>query len=103
MELVAGVEVKLDKVRKLRFDMNAMMAFERATGKNIRKLDYDDLSATDVTTLVWACLLDEDADLTIGVVGKAINPSNLEDVSAQLLKAIRASLPATRGSVSPQT
>ena len=42
-----------------------MKAFEETTGKNLLKLKkVDDLNATEVGILFWACLLHDDRELT---------------------------------------
>lgn len=102
MELVSPVEINLDKTRKLRFDMNAMASFERISGKNIRKLDYDNLDVADIRALVWACLLDDDPAITPEIVGHAITPANFDDVTTKLLEAINASIPPRKANL-PQT
>lgn len=59
-----GVTIQLDKPRTLRYGMNALIKIEELTGKNLTKLDLDDISIKDLRTIVYAGLFHEDKDLT---------------------------------------
>ena len=59
-----GVMIELDKPRTLRYGMNALIKIEELTGKNLTKLDLDNISIKDLRTIVYAGLFHEDKDLT---------------------------------------
>ena len=61
------VKVTLDKERNLKLDMNAMIAFEEATGKSWLKGDVnpDKLKLKEYCTLIWSMLLTDDPALTL--------------------------------------
>jgi len=59
-----GVTIELDKPRTLRYGMNALIKIEELTGKNLAKLDLDNISIKDLRTIVYAGLFHEDKDLT---------------------------------------
>lgn len=59
-----GVTIELDKPRTLRYGMNALIKIEELTGKNLTKLDLDNISIKDLRTIVYAGLFHEDKALT---------------------------------------
>ena len=59
-----GVTIELDKPRTFRYGMNALIKIEELTGKNLTKLDLDNISVKDLRTIVYAGLFHEDKDLT---------------------------------------
>lgn len=59
-----GVTIELDKPRTLRYGMNALIKIEELTGKNLTKLDLDNISVKDLRTIVYAGLFHEDKELT---------------------------------------
>lgn len=91
----SGIKVKLDKERTLRFDMNAQVLFEDATGENTLDGAFWKKTMTAKTTraLIWACLVHEDKTLTLEQVGAFLTPKNSARVSVALNKALVASMP----------
>lgn len=91
----AGVKIKLDKERELRFDMNAQVMFEDATGENTLDTAFWKKKMTAKTTraLIWACLVHEDPALTLTQVGRMLTPKNSELVSTALNRALTESSP----------
>ena len=59
-----GVAIELDKPRTLRYGMNALIKIEELTGKNLTKLDLDNISIKDLRTIAYAGLFHEDKNLT---------------------------------------
>ncbi len=65
----------------MKFDMFAQMMFERETGRVVTQYQS---TATDMVTLVWACLQWEDETLTIKAVAQHIDEDNVEEIGAAL-------------------
>lgn len=92
-----SVKIKLDKVRHLRFDMNAFAEVEILTGLNSKELIEKLQKPATVHLLrecLWAALLDEDPDITVRQVGKFITADNI----AELWEKLRESLTLANGS-----
>ena len=88
------VEIVLDKPRRLKFGFRAMRAFERETGKNILKSGAIEMNATDITVLLWACLIDEDRALTLEAAIDLIDKyGSLTEIAAKLKEAQEAAMP----------
>ena len=90
--IVPVVEVELDRVRHLRCDLNAMVAYERASGRRMETMGGNP-SMEDVLILLWACLIHEDRELTVEAVGGMVHAGNLAEVSDKLAGLARASVP----------
>lgn len=90
-----GIKVKLDRERTLRFDMNAQVAFEDATGENTLDPAFwkKRMTAKITRALIWACLVHEDSALTLQQVGAFLTPKNSAKVSDALDKAMVSSMP----------
>lgn len=93
------VQITLDKERTLKFDLNAMVTFEEATGKSLMKgqLKSEDMGPRDVRVLLWACLLHEDETLTERQVGSWITVDNLMAVVEKLNEAFEVAMPESEG------
>jgi len=94
---IKTVEITLDKVRKLVFNLNTMLKFEEVTGKNFFDFsrNMSKMSALDLRAFLWAALVQDDPLLPIGVVGELINPENMENVQKSLLKAQSDNMPVS--------
>jgi len=96
------ISLTLDKERHLLMDLNAMVAFEDATGKNIMQgLDADSMTARDFRALLWACLLHEDEALKIEDVGKMIHAGNMGELTEKVAQAWEVASPEVKGDKSP--
>ncbi len=84
------VIIDLDKPRSLRFDLNAMAAYEDATGKSAFAIG-DNISATSIRALLWACLIHEDDTLTIEQVGRLIHTGNMQEITTKINKLVQTS------------
>lgn len=93
--LVPSVKIKLDKVRHLRFDLNAMVSCERASGKSLKAFE-ENLPMEQLLYLLWACLLHEDKELTLDYVGAMVHPGNMDEVTDAINKAYDASQPEVK-------
>ncbi len=85
------VKLQLDKARHLRLDLNAMVEFEEETGFHISEANTGKMSI--LRALLWACLLHEDADLSVEQVGAMIHAGNMAEVGAAVGKAMSAAAP----------
>lgn len=94
--IVPLVKIKLDKVRHLRLDLNAMVAYERASGESISLLGAN-MSMAQIRILLWACLLHEDEDLTLADVGGMVYAGNLAEVSEAVAKTANVAQPTAEG------
>jgi len=93
-----NVSIKLDKVRHLRLDLNAMSAYEEATGKSMFKgIDLENMGATELRALLWACLIHEDEKLTLKQVGSFITTENMNEVSTNIAAAFSDAMPDSDG------
>jgi len=84
------IEIELDKKRHFVFDLNAMAAYEDATGFSAFAIG-DNLSAKAVRALLWACLIHDDESLTLQEVGGFIHAGNLGEITQKLNAAIALS------------
>lgn len=77
-------KILLDKEREIVFDLNAMCRYEEATGKNAFE-GMQNLKASDLRALLWACL--HDKKLTLEDVGAMITADNMGQISEALTLA----------------
>ena len=97
------VEIMLDKPRHLRLDLNAMVDYEKATNKSVWALD-ENMTATDLRALLWACLRHEDETLLQHNVGRMITPGNFVELTKKLQELYALVMPTEkkkRGKTSP--
>jgi hypothetical protein len=91
---IPSVKIELDKERTLRFDFNALSAFEEQTG--LSSLDptvWRSSNAKTIRAFLWSALIHEDESLTLKSVGAMIHAGNLEYVSKKIRDAAAASSP----------
>lgn len=87
------VSITLDRKRNLRYPMRAMEAIERETGKNLMadiEAFFENLSATEWVTVVWAGLLHEDQEVSREVVLDHVELDDMPDISSKVLRAMGA-------------
>ena len=92
------VAIVLDKKRHLLLDLNAMVSFQEATGKNlfnesVTKSLAKSMNPVDLRALLWACLLHEDESLTLKQVGSWMHSGNLNEIAAGIQKAWGKAVP----------
>lgn len=101
--ITPAVEILLDRPRHLHFDFNALVALEKATGRNVLAdgLVSDagsgaglKVSAADLRAMLWAGLLRDDPALTLEQAGRLIDVGNMGYVSDKIAEAWAFSLPA---------
>jgi len=87
------ISIDLDKPRNLLYNLNAMVAYERATGKNFLAIGKEDISATLVMVVLWAGLIHEDKTLTVEQVGAMIDADNMLTIQQKIVEASSANTP----------
>jgi hypothetical protein len=84
-----SVMIQLDKIRNLRYGMNALVTIEELTGKSITKIDLSDISMKDLRTILFAGLYHEDKELTPEKVGDLLDEyGNLSEIAEKLGEAL---------------
>jgi hypothetical protein len=78
--------------RHLAFDFNAIVQAEKATGINLLKAMFSDITAEHLRGLLWASLLRGNPDITLDEVGSMLNFGNLAEVHAAIVAAWMASV-----------
>ena len=93
-----NVSIKLDKVRHVRLDLNAMASYEEVTGKSMFKgVDLENMGAIELRALLWSCLVHEDGKLTLKQVGSFITVQNMNEVSTNIASAFSDAMPDSEG------
>ena len=62
------VMLELDRPRKLRFGMNALVVIEELIGKNISEMNLEKVSMKDIRTIIYAGLSGDNKTLLGGVM-----------------------------------
>jgi hypothetical protein len=89
LDIKAPVAITLDKERHLKLNLNGMVKFRHATGKDLLKgFDMDEMSSDDIRALLWVCLVWEDENLSLDDVGAMIDMRNM----ASVIKALASSV-----------
>ncbi len=88
------VEITLDRERTFKLDFRALMAFEKLSGKNVLESNvWQQMTASDMVTLLWAGLLHEDPQLTLDQVAGLIHPGNIQLVVNALQQGFQIAMP----------
>jgi len=88
------VPLTLDKERTLLLNLNAMVAYQKTTGKNLLKPDgFDMENPEDLRAFLWACLIHDDKTLTLETAGALVNPANIGAINLALVKTFTAAMP----------
>lgn len=85
------VSIKLDKVRKLRFNTHALAELEDALGYPLSKLDTEDVGIKTMVKMFWAGLLHEEPELTYREAADLMDYSNFVEVSDKIKEALELS------------
>lgn len=93
--LVEDVEIEIGgKARHLRMDFRAIAAAERATGRNLlRPGSVAAAGASEMTAILWGCLLHEEPDLTLDTVRSWITYGNAADTFVAVMDAVAKCFP----------
>lgn len=98
-----AVSIQLDKVRNLRYGINALCTIEDLLGKSISSLDLQNLSMKDLRLVIFAGLLHEDNTLTPEKVGALIDDySNIGEISQKLGEAFTLAFGEQKNRKNPQ-
>ena len=90
------------KIRHLRVDINALATFEEITGLNLLKPSVqkeleEGMTISQVRAFLYACLVHEDASLTLTQVGSFITVRNMEEVMSRIAEAKEIAAPQGKG------
>jgi len=89
-----GVEIELDKVRTLKFDLNAFAELEDAYGTvedAMKAMEKGSIKA--LRAVLWSGLVHEDEELTLKQVGSMISISDLQNFTNKITQAVSGSVP----------
>ncbi|MGD2278204.1 hypothetical protein [Bacillus wiedmannii] len=81
------VDIRLDKKRKLHYNLNALAEIEDALGVKIHEMHTLSLGMKNIRTILWAGLIHEDAELTEETVGSLVDVSNIAEVQTKVQEA----------------
>jgi len=87
--MIPFITITLDKPRRLRFGMEAMVEFEQTTNIKLAELD-NEMSVSTTARLLWIMLKEEDKSLTFEETLKLVDnhAKNVMDVKNTVSKAI---------------
>lgn len=75
------MKVTLDRERELAVNLNSLGEFEEITGKRFFSPNaFESFTTKDYTVLIWACLKEEDPELTMEQVGKMVDIPSLSKI-----------------------
>ncbi len=84
-----GVLINLDKLRTLRYGLNALVTIEELIGKPLTNLDFNNVSIKDLRAILYAGLVHEDKELTPETAADLVDDySSLEIISEKLGEAM---------------
>lgn len=100
--MIPFITINLDKPRRLRFGMGAMVEFEQLTGLKITALD-DEMGMETLSKLLWVSLKQEDKDLTLQKTCEIIDDyaDSMTDVMEAVTNALKAAFPDKSPNVEP--
>ena len=92
------IMIDLDRPRKLRFGMGAMVEFEQLTGIKLMELN-DEMSMDVCSKILWIMLKQEDKELTLQKTCELIDEyaESITDVITAITKAIEAAFQKESG------
>jgi hypothetical protein len=68
------IPIELDRIRNLRYGMQAMINLERKLGKPMASIDFEkEVRYEEIATIIWAGLYWEDKTLTVDAVVELID------------------------------
>jgi hypothetical protein len=81
------VQIELDRVRNLRYTMNALAEIEDILGVPLSELENIKMSIKNVRVILWAGLIHEDPTLTQEEVGNWVDLGNFKEVQEKVAQA----------------
>jgi hypothetical protein len=92
------VAIELDRVRRLKYDFNAVCELEDALGKPVTQLKQENVGFREMRAMLWAGLLHEEPDLTIQEAGAlAGEAESIEYVTEKVVEAFALGLGGEKG------
>lgn len=82
------VSIKLDKMRKIRFNTHALAELEDALGYSLTKLDTEEVGIKTIVKMFWAGMLHELPDLTLKEAADLMDYSTFSEVSDKIKDAL---------------
>ena len=82
------VSIRLDKVRKLRFNTHALAELEDSLGYSLSKLDTEDVGIKTIVKMFWAGMLHELPELTLKEAAELMDYSTFGEVSEKIKEAL---------------
>lgn len=79
--------IELDRLRTIKFDMNALAEMEDALGRPVSQMTEMNVGMREMRAMVWAGLLHENPKLTLADAGKLIELDRLEEITQQITAA----------------
>jgi hypothetical protein len=81
------VKVQLDKMRNLRYTMNALAEIEDQLGVPLSEMGEIKMTIKNVRVILWSGLIHEDPELTQEEVGNMVDLENMQDVQEKIAEA----------------
>ena len=92
------VSIKLDKMRKLRFNTHALAELEDALGYSLSKLDTEDVGIKTIVKMFWAGMLHELPELTLREAADLMDYSTFGEVSEKIKDALELAFGSDKNS-----
>ena len=93
------VSVEMDKMRNMKFGMNALIQLEKELGKPLTSMGTDEFKLEDLRTMLYIGLKWEDKSLTPDAVGdlmdESIEKNGIQYLSAKLGEALQGAFGQT--------
>jgi hypothetical protein len=81
------VKVQLDKMRNLRYTMNALAEIEDQLGVPLSEMGEIKMTIKNVRVILWSGLIHEDPELTQEEVGNMVDLENMQEVQEKIAEA----------------
>lgn len=88
--MAKSVTITLDRERVLRLNLWAAMQFKKVTGRDVSEMEEG--SMEDQATFIWACLYEDDPELTVEQVAKLVHFDDLERITEAIAELERIPL-----------
>lgn len=85
------VSIKLDKIRKLRFNTHALAELEDVLGHSLTKLDTAEVGVKTIVKMFWAAMIHELPELTLKEAADLMDYSTISEVSEKVREALELS------------
>ena len=82
------VSIKLDKMRKLKFNTHALAELEDILGHSLTKLDTAEVGVKTIVKMFWAGMIHELPELTLKEAADLMDYSTISEVSEKVREAL---------------